>query len=152
MDRNENGMVTDKKLKKFLEVGKKPSRVLASVERHIISKPRDLSRRTDVLHPSDMVDPRWCYRASYFHLQGKEPASNRTMSLRLASVFEEGHNIHSKWQRWFAEMGNLYGKWYCRHCDEYFWGDVYCHDQGPMDYKEVPLFYEPLRKIGRAHV
>lgn len=148
MGRNENSMV-DKTLKKFLDAGKTNTRVIGSVERYLISKPRDKSRRTDVLHPSDMVDPGWCYRASYYHLQGKEPVSNRSMTLRLASVFEEGHAIHDKWQRWFQEMGNLYGKWFCLDCEEYFWGSVYCHE-GPLEYCEVPLFYEPLRISGHA--
>mgnify|MGYP006292954813 CR=1 FL=1 len=77
-------MVDNKQLKKFLEAGKSNTRVLGSVERHLISKPRDKSRRTDVLHPSEMVDPGWCHRASYFQLMGKEPISNRTMTLSLA--------------------------------------------------------------------
>ena len=69
--------------------------------------------------------------------------------LRLQSIFDEGHFIHEKWQRWFQEMGTLYGKWYCLDCDEYFWGGADCHD-GPLEYCEVPLFYEPLRIYGHA--
>ena len=42
-------------LKKLVDVGKKKTRVLGSVERHVISKPKDQSRRTDVLHPSEMA-------------------------------------------------------------------------------------------------
>jgi hypothetical protein len=136
-------------LKKFIDVAKKDTRVLGSVERYLISKPRDKSRRTDVLHPSEMVGNDWCHRASYFQLLGKEPISNRTMSLRLASVFEEGHTIHAKWQRWFQEMGTLYGKWYCSECEEMFWGGSDCHE-GPLEYREVPLFYEPLRISGHS--
>lgn len=138
-----------KQLKKFLDVSKTETRVLGSLERHLLAKPKDKSRRTDVLHPSDMVDPGWCYRASYFHLNGHTPVSNRTMTLKLASVFEEGHAIHAKWQRWFQDMGNLYGKWHCLDCGEMFWGDVHCHE-GPLEYREVPLFYEPLRMSGHA--
>jgi hypothetical protein len=136
-------------LKAFVDVAKKNTRVLGSVERHLISKPRDTSRRTDVLHPSDMVGEDWCHRASYFHLMGKEPLSTRNVSLRMASVFEEGHGIHAKWQRWFQEMGTLYGKWYCIECEEEFWGGSDCHD-GPLEYREVPLFYEPLRISGHS--
>lgn len=136
-------------LKKFIDVAKKDTRVIGSVERHLIAKPRDKSRRTDVLHPSEMVDPTWCHRASYFQLMGEEPISTRTMSLRLALVFEEGHSIHARWQRWFQEMGNMYGKWHCLECDEMFWGDVHCHE-GPLEYREVPLFYEPLRIFGHS--
>lgn len=141
--------MVDKQFKKFLEVGKANTRVMGAVERHIIAKPKDESRSTTVLHPSDMVDPYWCHRASYFHLQGKTPIKNRAMTLRLASVFEEGHAIHAKWQRWFQEMGNLHGKWWCGECGETFFGAADCHE-GPLEYREVPLYYAPLRISGSA--
>jgi hypothetical protein len=136
-------------LKRFIEVGKKDTRVLGSVERFLLSKPRDESRRTDVLHPSEMASGNWCYRASYFQLLGQSPQANRKMSMRLLSVFEEGHSIHAKWQRWFQQMNVLYGKWYCIECEEMFWGGSDCHD-GPLEYREVPLFYEPLRISGHS--
>lgn len=136
-------------LKRFIEVGKKDTRVLGSVERFLLSKPRDGSRRTDVLHPSEMASGNWCYRASYFQLLGQAPQANRKMSMRLLSVFEEGHAIHAKWQRWFQQMNVLYGKWYCVECEEMFWGGSDCHD-GPLEYREVPLFYEPLRISGHS--
>lgn len=136
-------------LKKFVDVGKKNTRVLGSLERFLMAKPKDKSRRTDVLHPSEMVGNDWCHRASYFQLQGEEPISTRTNSLRLASVFAEGHAIHAKWQHWLQDMGVLFGKWYCHECEEFFWGGADCHD-GPLAYREVPLFYEPLRIYGHA--
>ncbi len=136
-------------LKRFIEVGKKDTRVLGSVERFLLSKPRDGSRRTDVLHPTEMASGNWCYRASYFQLLGQSPQANRKMSMRLLSVFEEGHFIHAKWQRWFQQMNVLYGKWYCVECEEMFWGGSDCHD-GPLEYREVPLFYEPLRISGHS--
>ena len=136
-------------LKRFIDVAKKDTRVLGSVERFLLSKPRDESRRTDVLHPSEMASGNWCYRASYFQLLGQAPQANRKMSMRLLSVFEEGHAIHAKWQRWFQQMNVLYGKWYCTECEEMFWGGSDCHD-GPLEYREVPLFYEPLRISGHS--
>ena len=138
-----------KALKSLVDVGKKETRVLGSVERHIISRPKDQSRRTDVLHPSDMAGKDWCYRASYYHLIGRTPVNNRNMTLSLAAVFEEGHDIHAKWQRWFQEMGVLYGKWYCPECDAPFFGGVDCHE-GALQYREVPLYYAPLRISGHA--
>ena len=137
-------------LKKLVDIGKSKTRVIGSVERHIIAKPSDGTRRTDVLHPSEMAGSDWCHRASYFQLLGGKPLGKRTMTLRMASVFEEGHAIHAKWQRWFQDMGKLYGKWYCRECDEHFWGDVYCHEDHAMTYEEVPLFYKPLRIFGHS--
>lgn len=136
-------------LKAFVDVAKKQTRVLGSVERHLLAKPLDTSRRTDVLHPSEMADPLWCHRASYFQLQGRPVVAKRNLSFRLLSVFEEGHSIHAKWQKWFYEMGTLFGKWYCQECEEMFWGPSDCHD-GPLEYREVPLFYEPLRIYGHS--
>lgn len=136
-------------LKKFVDVAKKPTRVLGSVERHVLAKPADTSRRTDVLHPSEMSGSDWCHRASYFQLSGRPVVGKRAPSFKLLSVFEEGHSIHAKWQGWFHEMGNLYGKWYCAECEEMFWGGSDCHD-GPLEYREVPLFYEPLRIYGHS--
>ena len=136
-------------LKRFIEVAKAETRVIGSVERHILSKPRDKSRRTDVLHPSEMAGNDWCYRASYFQLLGATPNETRKAGLKLMSIFEEGHSIHAKWQKWFQEMGVLFGKWYCLECEEMFWGGSDCHD-GPLEYREVSLFYEPLRISGHA--
>jgi hypothetical protein len=136
-------------LRKFVDVAKKDTRVLGSIERYLLSKPKDKSRRTDVLHPSEMAGDDWCYRASYFQLMGKEEISTRTIGFKLMSIFEEGHNIHRKWQSWFHGMGVMYGKWYCHECEEMFWGGSDCHD-GPLEYREVPLFYEPLRIFGHA--
>lgn len=136
-------------LKKFVDVAKKPTRVLGSVERHVLAKPADTSRRTDVLHPSEMSGSDWCHRASYFQLSGKPVVGKRAPSFKLMSIFEEGHGIHAKWQNWFHEMGNLYGKWYCIECGEMFFGPADCHE-GPLEYREVPLFYEPLRIYGHS--
>jgi hypothetical protein len=151
--------MVDKQFKKFIDAGKTNTRILGAVERHIIAKPKDKTRITTVLHPSDMADPGWCHRASYFHLQGKEAVTNKTMTLNLASVFEEGHAIHKRWQKWFEEMGVLYGAWDCRTCGRRVWatseeldaesvyGDEHC---GPWSYAEVPLDYKPLRIVGHA--
>jgi hypothetical protein len=137
------------KLKQFIDVKKKDTRLIGSIERYLLAKPKDTSRRTDVLHPSEMCSPDWCHRASYFLLKGHTSTHERKTSFTLLSVFEEGHMIHAKWQRWCQEIGVLYGKWYCHDCGEMFWGGSDCHE-GPLEYKEVPLFYEPLRIFGHA--
>jgi hypothetical protein len=136
-------------LKKFVDVAKKDTRLLGSVERHLLSRPKDKSRRTDMLHPSDMVGKDWCHRASYFHLLGQAPATTRSASLRLEVVFQEGHDIHAKWQNWLQEMNVLQGSWYCEECEELFWGLPDCHD-GPLKYREVPFFNEEYRITGKA--
>lgn len=143
-----------KALKQFIDVGKKDTRVINSIERYLLSKPQNTDRRQDVLHPSDMVKPFWCHRTSYYKLQGYTPADSSFRSpLKRELMFEEGHRIHAKWQEWFKDMDKIIGSWLCSHCNELFWG---LHSQakeqcvGPFTYKEVSLSYEPLKISGHS--
>ena len=56
--------------KKFITAGKNDSRVLGPLERHVMARPRNTDRRTDVFHPSEMSKESWCYRSTYFQLLG----------------------------------------------------------------------------------
>lgn len=145
-------------MKKFLEAGKADTRVLGKAERHILSRPLDTSRRTDVLHPSEMSKvATWCHRASYFQILGYAPPPRKTrIGLQTQMVFDEGHYIHAKWQKLFADMGILYGTWNCwvKGCTAREWGMPYpeCpNGHGLMEnYAEVPLSYTPLHFGGHA--
>jgi hypothetical protein len=141
-------------LKKLVDLGKSNSRVLASVERFVISKPQENDRRTDVLHPSAMAKADWCHRASFFELTGRKPAPSKYgRSLRMDNVFQNGHDMHARWQNYFGEMNRLYGIWECTGCGLREWGlrtDIHvCNDLPPV-YREVALKYEPLRIHGHA--
>lgn len=147
--------------KKFLDAGKKDSRVITSVERFYMAQPADTSRRSDVLHPSAMVKDDWCHRSSYFQLLGfPPPPSKYKASLSQKRVFQLGHDIHSGWQNIFAEMEKIWGLWECKDTDckkrgialasdEGFRSVCAEHDEG-YEYLEVPLVYEPLRIHGHA--
>lgn len=142
-------------LKKFLEAGKTESRVLKTVERHLITKPAPTDRRSDVLHPSAMVKDDWCHRSSYFQLLGfPPPPSKYRVTLSQKRVFQTGHDIHAGWQKIFQDMGNLWGAYECNNCwnKQYGMGDVVCDNCFELDftYAEVPLVYEPLRIHGHA--
>lgn len=141
-------------LKKLVDVGKKPTRVLGSVERYYLSLPADRSRSTTVIHPSEMIKPDWCHRAQYYLLKGEAPAP-RAISLDLALVFEEGHRIHARWQDWFGEMGKLYGVWECDGCGDKEWGlyqdliDSHTN-HGSLVYREVPVSSQDHMISGHA--
>lgn len=143
-------------LKKFLDAGKKESRVLKTVERHYIAKPAPTGdRRSDVLHPSAMIKDDWCHRGSYFQLLGfPPPPSKYRASLSQKRVFRLGHDIHDGWQEIFNEMGTLYGVYICKNCMSRGWsmGTEECDSCGGTEwkYKEVPLHYDPLRISGHA--
>lgn len=143
--------VPDGTLKRLVDIGKNPTRVIGSVERFMLAQPTDASRATDVIHPSAMIKPDWCHRAEYYHLQGFVPAPpKRKASLKQLLVFEEGHRIHARWQSWFGQMGKLYGAWKCSTCMWTVWGlsdeihkeSADCPNCGffaNWSYKEVPV-------------
>lgn len=149
---------TSPSFKKFLNAGKSNSRVLSTVERTLLARPRDTSRSTTVLHPSEMVRDDWCHRASYFLLQGAEPAlepaSRRGLKTHL--VFQVGHAIHDVWQSLFANMGTLYGSWRCKQCGflyKHITNEPACPLHGldtSWTYAEVPAVDTELRISGRA--
>ena len=139
-------------LKRFLDAKKVQYRLVGDVERHLLSRPLS-DRRTDVLHPSEIIKRDWCRRASYFLLKGHTKIQQRP-NLRLQSIFDEGHAIHDKWQTWFYEMGVLHGKFECLTCGKMNWGtspDIceMCQSRN-LKYKEVSLIDEELRIAGHT--
>lgn len=141
-------------LKKFLDTKKVNSRLIGPLERHMLTRPPDTSRRTDVLHPSDLIKSDFCARAAYFTVTGV-PTDKERPNLRLQSIFDEGHAIHHKWQTWIREGGWLYGAWKCDYCGEYFWDTApescpSCKNTSYLKYKEVPLIDEELMIAGHS--
>jgi hypothetical protein len=76
--------------------------------------------------------------------------------LRLQNIFDEGHYIHAKWQRWFQEMGIIHGKFKCEVCNHVTWGTSpqECSTcQAPWQklvYDEVTLIDKDLRIAGHT--
>ena len=139
-------------LKKFLDATKTGSRLIGDVERHLLKQPRS-NRRTDVLHPSEIIKSDWCHRYSYYLLNGGEPKTEKP-SLRLQNIFDEGHAIHAKWQKRFQDMSVLYGKFKCMNCSQITVGisPSNCHECNStlMEYDEVALYDESLRIAGHT--
>jgi CRISPR/Cas system-associated exonuclease Cas4 (RecB family) len=141
-------------LKKFLDATKYKTRLTGPVERHLLSRPPG-DRDYTVLHPSEMIKRSWCHRAAYFLLQG-HPRIGERPNLRLQSIFDEGHAIHAKWQKWFQEMGVLHGQFECLVCDKVTWGTSpkACeHCDAPehkLVYAEVTMRDDKLRIKGHT--
>lgn len=133
-------------LKKFLDAKKPDYRLLGDVERFILKKNQTSTRRTDVLHPSEIIKPDWCHRYSFYLLKGGTPKTEKP-SLRLQNIFDEGHAIHEKWQNRFKEMGVLYGMW---HGPVGKGWNISSEVDAEDEYLEVPLKDESLRIQGHA--
>jgi hypothetical protein len=136
-------------LKAYLDAGKKDTVVLGAIERHLLTLPRDRSRRQDVLHPSEVTKSDWCIRRTWMVLHGAEAAQSNP-NLRLSSIFAEGHAIHSKWQGWLESLDLLVGVWECPVHGPW-WGkrSELCTDHH-VDYREVPVRHDDLVIAGHA--
>jgi hypothetical protein len=147
-------MVESSDLKKYLAAKNKPTRLLGDIERHLLLKPAG-DRSTTVLHPSEIVKPDWCQRASWFLLNGV-PKKQDKPTFKLQSIFDTGHAVHSKWQRYFQEMGVLHGKYSCASCSHTTWGTSpeECENCAApwyrLTYDEVTLHDDSLRLKGHT--
>jgi len=112
--------IASKDLKAFLETKKRTTRLMGAVERHVLTRPFD-DRDMSYIHPSDIIKDDWCALAQYHAVNGNYVETRDKTSARLASIFAEGHTIHAKWQKWFEDMGVLYGKWYNPVTKDYTW-------------------------------
>jgi CRISPR/Cas system-associated exonuclease Cas4 (RecB family) len=117
------------------------------------NKPRD----TEHIHPSEISKSDWCPRQTYYRISGvphdKGYEAGR-LYWRLASIYEEGHEIHAKHQTCFWEMGTLEGAWSCMRCEHYWWAvaPAVCPECASwhIEYREVPIVNEVAHIIGHT--
>ncbi len=133
--------------------------LLPAIEEYMLRKHADgddSGRDTKHLHPSEMAKADWCPRSSWFRMKGyaPEPTAEKSFSFFMENIWENGHDIHTKWQHRLWEMGVLTGAFGCYHC-EHGWYAVapkVCPkcDSALLYYNEVPLFDDELLIIGHA--
>ena len=146
-------MTTDS-LDSFLKAKRPSSRLIGDIERHLMTRPAG-TRDTLSIHPSSMCKDDWCHRAQYFQMIGTPMVEDRP-NLRLQSIFDEGHSIHHKWQKWFREMGVLTGEWSCSLCHDSYWATsptecLSCGGPGKfVKYREVGLRDYTANILGHA--
>lgn len=138
---------------------REPDKITSAVARHLLKTgtSTDLyaERGLQGIHPSEAARKDWCPRASYYRISGAEQQIVPTWFAKEI-IYAIGHDIHSRWQRWFQEMRILRGMWECLNCD-LVWHDTsppYCPrcDCGSelIIYREVPLRDEEHLMIGSA--
>jgi CRISPR/Cas system-associated exonuclease Cas4 (RecB family) len=143
-------------LKNFKDTYKRREILLPQIERHVLKKAQEPSdRRSDILHPSEMAKVSWCPRHDFYRLT-EVPANykKRAPSFKLENVFDYGHSVHAKYQRWLQEMGILFGKWRCKECLNQWEGYAPEHCPSCLSrkvvYKEVSLVDEDLMIAGHS--
>ena len=103
-----------------------------------------------------MIKDDWCHRAQYFWLAGEYPGP-QNLTMKQHMIFGLGHDIHNRWQGWFADMGRMYGTWQCVEC-KYKWEAVSadvdkcpaCSSVKGIQYREVPVYSKDHRISGHA--
>jgi CRISPR/Cas system-associated exonuclease Cas4 (RecB family) len=147
-------VVQSKDLKNFLDAKKRPTRLLGDIDRFLIMQPAG-DRSTTVLHPSEITKKDWCKRSSWFLLQGA-PKKAEKPPFKLQSIFDTGHALHAKWQKYFQDMGVMHGRFICLACDHVTFGTSpeACESCGApsrkLVYDEVTLFDNDLRIKGHT--
>jgi len=149
--------VIDKNLRALLETTKRETRLLGDVQRLLLRPGGENGPRVDALHPSEISHSDWCPRASYYRLSGRKEHSEQAGSYwQLQMVFDEGKEIHHKWQKRIWDLGRLAGTFYCQECHYAFPALApqeceKCHrPRQSLRYHEVPLFNQTLNMAGHA--
>ena len=139
---------------KLLDSKAKSNALQGDIERYLMARPAG-DRSTTVLHPSEMIKKDWCRRGAYFLMSGHTKIAENP-PMRLQIIFDEGHYIHAKWQKYFQEMGVIHGKFKCDVCDKTTWGTSpsACEHCGAPEkklvYDEVTLVDKELRIAGHT--
>lgn len=123
------------------------SLILGPAQQYVVDREaRDLSRRQDIIHPSEMSHSDWCPKATYLRIKNIREGGEyvkEAFGFQSLNIFDHGHEVHDKWQKRLWKMGLLWGDWECQECD-YYWtaqSPERCPvcKSGHLKYKEIPL-------------
>ena len=149
--------VIDANLRALLETSKRETRLLGDIQRALLTSGDNDERQQDVLHPSEISHSDWCPRASYHRLAGHQPTSEAPVThWQMRMIFDEGKEIHRKWQNRIWDLGRLNGDWSCRRCEHRWWGLSPSHcpkcdaERWAIRYDEVRLSRPSMLMAGQA--
>ena len=141
--------------KNYKDLAKVKGRILPAIQTQVAlnSKERNSTRDTEHLHPSELSKKDWCARAAWYKIR-QYPAAEESLAFSRLNIFEEGHAIHAKWQKWIQQAGILGGTWECEACHERWEGvSPECCPVCSSDafrYREVPVRNDAHRILGHA--
>lgn len=98
-----------------LRPAKQRTSVLDHAQRMLVKDSFDDNRSWEYVHPSDLSKSNYCIRKMVYGRLGYEPEPRQFQPGSL-QVFEEGHSIHDKWQKWMWRLGHLTGMFRCIVC------------------------------------
>lgn len=99
----------------------RPPSLVALVNRYITNKALGSDRRYDTFHPSAWGS---CLRAVAYQYYNSEcrfkPKTESDVDQRMERLFDNGHYMHARWQKYLSESGIIRGYWSCKKCDMWY--------------------------------
>lgn len=98
-------------------LGSRPPKVETLVRQYMIDKALNNPRKYDIFHPSA-----WGYclrKIAYQYYNDKDQFLHirpDEINLRYERIFDNGHGVHERWQRYLAYSKYLRGWWKCEKC------------------------------------
>ena len=147
--------VSGNALKKLKQTYKPQTGVIVPpIQRMLLKSAGDVGDRDmSFIHPSEMAKSDWCPRRANLRITGAETnKTDQNPSSKMEMVFQEGHDIHTKWQQWMARADGieLFGKWVTPDGMENFGWQSELVPEFSWKYREVPLFSESHQIIGHS--
>jgi hypothetical protein len=96
-----------------------PGVLLPAVKENMLSNyTSDNDRRWDIIHPSELShQDTFCPRAVYLRITGGPlEKKGKDFDFFQQNIFDEGHEIHHKWQQRLRMATPLFGNWECLVC------------------------------------
>ena len=111
--------------------------IIPVVKEYLLSQWGNSDRDIVHVHPSEMAKKDWCERATFWRIHLQKKITDDKFNFTLQTIFDEGHQIHDKWQTWLANAGKLWGDWTCRVCGELVKDSLVINlpDQGDPDHR-----------------
>lgn len=92
----------------------------------------DEDRRWDIVHPSELShQDKFCQRAVYLRIT-EGPVETEKFNFGRENIFEEGNQIHTKWQDRLRKYTPLWGDWKCVMCHDLVRDSLEPHVDGPF--------------------
>jgi hypothetical protein len=130
------------------EAKKSSAILLPDIQKHVLARAQvdKAERRQDVIHPSEMCKDDWCPRQTFLRIdsvrKGIEIPATKDHAFQMQTIFQEGHDVHNKFQTWLAEMGRMHGKWTNTHTGQTLFDHTLSAEDfatGQWRYRELPL-------------
>lgn len=109
-----------KKLEEYAKIQREKNTkklVIPMAKEYLLSQWGVSDRDIVHIHPSEMAKKDWCERSTFWRIYLNKKISDDKFNFTLQTIFDEGHQIHDKWQGWLAAAGKLWGDWSCRTCE-----------------------------------